>query len=222
MCGLTWVDKVLYDQSVVDLVALIVAEQKLRNAQTKETWVKDLLIVFVELVISMWEVCGSVVVVGQLFTRKRSTSTPWSALWPTLEGWNQISSSYQIWPAIIFSELANAQFISAKDQTKILSEEFSFEVHFLSYITLQNCETINWPLFVRLSRISTVWCLKNIQTAYFLIGSSSFETCLRSSCSNEFAAAAGCWWTFQTLEHSPRYIYVEFIHHLPTCKIQLQ
>ena len=64
----------------MNLVALIVAEQKLRNAQTKETWVKDLLIVFVELVISMWEVCGSVVVVGQLFTRKRSTSTPWSAL----------------------------------------------------------------------------------------------------------------------------------------------
>ena len=64
----------------MNLVPLIVAEQKLRNAQTKETWVKDLLNVFVELVISMWEVCGSVVVVGQLFTRKRSTSTPQSAL----------------------------------------------------------------------------------------------------------------------------------------------
>ena len=65
----------------MNLVPLIVAEQKLRNAQTKETWVKDLLTVFVELVISMCEVCGSVVVVvGQLFTRKRSTSTPQSTL----------------------------------------------------------------------------------------------------------------------------------------------
>ena len=58
VCGLTWVDEVFYNQSVVNLVGLIVAKQKLRNAQTKETWVKDLFALLNLLFSSEKSFCG--------------------------------------------------------------------------------------------------------------------------------------------------------------------